>query len=59
MFMKNRMSRLLGAAALSLACVSLPASAAEHREIHQNKLSAALEKYAAHFDHPGWQPLGH
>jgi len=160
----NRMWRLLGTAALSLACASAPLSAAEHRhdhghgaapvkleldngrkwetdaplrqgmenirnsldavhhEIHDNKLSAAryaelakkvggevngivasckldpkadaqlhlviadilagveamegkshrmkrragalkvgvaLEKYARHFDHPGWQPLAH
>lgn len=162
MYLSNRFSRLLGAAALSLAVASLPATAAEHRHdhgaaparlelnngkkwdtdmplrkgmenirgamdgalhgIHDNKLSAArygelakkvngevngivancklgpqadaqlhlviadmlegveamegkakklkrqagavkvigtLEKYAAHFDHPGWQPLKH
>lgn len=23
------------------------------------KVGSALEKYASHFDHPGWQPLGH
>jgi hypothetical protein len=23
------------------------------------KVAGALEKYAAHFDHPGWQPLKH
>ena len=36
---------------------------AVHHEIHENKLSTAkygaLEKYASHFDHPGWQPLAH
>ena len=23
------------------------------------KVGGALEKYASHFDHPGWQPLKH
>ncbi len=29
------------------------------REAGAVKVVGALEKYAAHFDHPGWQPLKH
>jgi hypothetical protein len=44
MFVSNRLSRLLGAAALTLTVASLPATAAEHRHDHGHSHGAAPAK---------------